>query len=114
MAVTFSLGKDATITGVTNADVRSVTATVEATQVDVTKRGDTSRKFKTGFKEASIEIEMLDDPPSGGDEISITHANSGISGTFIVTSVARSEPLDDVVTYNVQCKMKTSPSGGGS
>jgi predicted secreted protein len=111
MAVTYSLGKDATITGVANSSVRNVTATIEATQIDVTKRGDTTRKFKTGFKEASIEIEMLDSPPEGGDEISIVHANSGISGTFIVTSVSKAEPLDDVVTYNVQCKMKDSPSG---
>jgi hypothetical protein len=110
MSVTFSLGKDATITGVTNSEVRSVTATVEATQIDVTKRGDTSRKYKVGFKEATVEIEMLGSPPSRGAEITISHPNSGISGLFIVTSVAENQPLDDVVSYTVQCKMKESPS----
>lgn len=106
MAVTFSLGKEATISGVTNANVRSVTATVEASQIDVTKRGDTERKYKAGFQEATIEIEMLDGPPSVGAELTVAHDNSGLDAKFIVTSVARNEPLDDVVTFNVTCKMK--------
>jgi hypothetical protein len=110
MAVTYSLGKDASITGVTNTNVRSVTATVEGSQIDVTRRGHTQRKYKPGFKEASIEIEMIESPPTAGAELTITHDNSGLSGTFIVTSVATNEPLDDVVTYSVTCKMKTAPS----
>jgi hypothetical protein len=110
MAVTYSIGKDATITGVTNNAVRSVTATIEGSQIDVTKRGDTSRKFKAGFKEATIEIEMLESPPASGTELSITHDASGISGTMIVTSVTRNEPLDDAVSFSVTCKMKTAPA----
>lgn len=107
---TYTLGKDAVITGVTNTSVRSVTATVEGSQIDQTKRGDTSRKFRSGWKEATIEIEMLDSPPASGAEIVITHNNSGLGGTFIVTNVTESQPLDDVVTYQVTCKMKTAPS----
>jgi len=110
MAVTYQLGKDAVITGVTNADVRNVSATVEASQIDTTRRTNTSRKYKTGFKDATIEIEMLDNPPASGATLGIEHANSGLEGDFLVTSVVKSEPLDDVVTFKVTCKRKSAPT----
>lgn len=113
MAVSFTLGKDATITGVTNTNVRSVTATVEGTQIDVTRRGDTERKYRSGLKEATIEIEMLDGAPAVGAEITVTHTNSGLGGTFVVTAVGESQPIDDVVTFNVTAKLKT-PAAAGS
>ncbi len=110
MAVTYTLGKDATITGLTNTAIRSVTATVDGSQIDVTRRGHAERKYKSGWKEATIEVEMLESPPDVSDEVTINHTNSGLAGTFIVTSVATSEPLDDVVTYAVTLKLKTAPS----
>lgn len=109
MAVTYTLGKDAVITGVTNTNVRNVTATVEAAKVDKTTRGATSRKYLTGMKDVTIEIEMLDGAPAVKAELTISHANSGLSGTFIVTQVQRQEPLEDVVSWNVTCKRKTHP-----
>jgi len=109
MATSFTLGQAATITGIT-APIRNVTATVEGSQIDVTVRGNTSRQFKSGFKEATIEIEVLDTPPSVGANLTISHSNSGLSGTFVVTNVTTNQPLDDVVSYNVTCKMKTAPS----
>jgi hypothetical protein len=110
MPVTYSLGKDATITGVANTSVRSVTATVESSQIDATKRGDTERKFKSGWKDATVEIEMLDSPPDAGDELTINVPNAGVSGLMIVTNVTKNEPLDDVVSWNVTCKMKETPA----
>jgi|694.fasta_scaffold65264_7 hypothetical protein len=109
MAVTYTLGKDATISGISGC-VRDVTASIEASRIDVTCRGDDKRKFKSGLREATIEVEVLDEPPAAGDEITISHANSGLGGIFIVTSVARSEPLDDVVSYKISCKYK-EPGG---
>lgn len=111
MAVTYTLGKDAQIVGITG-DIRSVTATVEGSQIDVTVRGNTSRQFKSGFKEASVEIEMLSSPPAAGDVLAITHENSGLAGSFIVTQVTTNQPLDDVVSYSVTCKMRTAPAAG--
>lgn len=110
MAVTYTLGKDCTITGVTNTNVRNVTATVEAAQVDKTTRGAAARKYLTGMKDATIEIEMLDGAPAVGATLTISHANSGLSGDFVVTQVQRQEPLEDVVVYNVTCKRKTAPA----
>lgn len=108
MAVTYSLGKDATITGVTGC-IRNVTATIESDIIDVTCRSDSAageRKFRGGMKDATIEIEMLDGAPSSGDVLTIEVANAGLSGDFVVTSVARNEPLDDAITYSVSCKLK--------
>ncbi|MEI8369762.1 MAG: hypothetical protein WCJ31_15110 [Planctomycetia bacterium] len=110
MAVTYTLGKDATITGVTNANVRNVTVTIESAQVDKTARGATSRKYLAGMKDATVEIDMIDSPPTAGAVLVIAHANSGLSGSFVVTSVQRQEPLDDVVGFNVTCKMKIHPT----
>jgi hypothetical protein len=102
MPVTYVLGKDCTITGVTNTAVRSVTATAEGSQIDATARGATARKYLSGWKEATVEI--VDSPPAAGATLTI--AAGGLSGSFVVTSVAQNQPLDDIVTYNVTCKMK--------
>lgn len=110
---TYTLGKDATISGITNTTVRSVTATVEGSQIDVTRRGHTERKFKSGFREATIEAEVIDSPPTVGATLTVSHTNSGLSGQFIVTNVTKNEPLDDVVSYNVTMKMKNAGGGGG-
>lgn len=110
MAITYTLGKDATIVGVTNTNVRNVTVTIEAAQIDKTARGATSRKFLTGLKDATVEIDMIDTPPSSGAILTITHANSGLAGDFVVTNVQRQEPLEDIVAYNVTCKMKKHPT----
>lgn len=102
MAVTYTLGKDATFTGL--SDVRSCTATIEGTQIDVTSKSDTKRRYKAGFQEATIEAEVLSTPPAIGTTISVTHTNSGLSGTFIVTQVTENQPLDDVVSWSVTLK----------
>jgi hypothetical protein len=110
MAITYTLGKDATITGVTNTNVRNVTVTIEAAQVDKTARGSTSRKFLTGLKDATLEIDMIDTPPTAGAILTVAHANSGLSGDFVVTNVQRQEPLEDIVAWNVTAKMKKHPT----
>ena len=97
MAVT--LGKDATIGGLSNA--RSVTVSSTATEVDCTKFGDTSRKYKKPFVEVTCEVECVDAPGvAAGDTFSLTGTATG-SHTFVVTSVSEESPVDGITTYTV-------------
>lgn len=107
MPVTIQLGKDAAGPGV-GVGVRSVSASSEAAQIDKTVRGDTSRKYFAGFKSGTVEVECLDDPGVDvGDTVTLSAGHA--SGPFKVMSVARNEPLDDVVTYTITCQ-RTNPA----
>jgi len=98
MAVT--LGKDVTITGVSNA--RSVTADATANEIDVTALGDTARKFRKSHIELTVEVECVDDPGvSVGGTFTLGGATVGGSQLFVVTAVTENQPLDDIVTYTV-------------
>ena len=98
MAIT--LGKDVTITGLTGA--RSVSVTNSAAEVDVTKFGDTARKFKKAMIEQTVEVECVDDPGiAAGATFTLGGVATGNTVEFIVTSVARSEPIDGIATYTV-------------
>jgi hypothetical protein len=97
--VNVTLGKDVTITGVTNA--RSCTVTNSASDVDVTKFGDSSRKFRKALIEQTIELECVDDPGvAAGDTFTISGTTTG-DATYVCTNVAQSQPLDGIVTYTV-------------
>ena len=108
----YTLGKDATITGLTNTNIRDVKVSVEGKKIDKTARGATSRKSVIGMKDVSIEVEMVDAPPAINTVVTITHANSGMSGTYWVTNVQRKEPLSDIVSFAVTLKRKTAPVAG--
>lgn len=98
-SVNVTLGKDVTITGVNNA--RSCTVTNSASDVDVTKFGDTSRKFRKALIEQTIEVECVDSPGVvAGDTFTISGTETG-NATYICTKVAESQPLDGIVTYAV-------------
>lgn len=106
--ITPVLGKDQTITGITNTKVRNVSITTDAPQLDCTKRGDTNRKYKGGFKDQGIEVECVEDPGvEVGDTVNVTAGHA--SGYFKVMSIRKSEPLDDIVTYAVQLKRTNAP-----
>lgn len=98
MAIT--LGKDVTITGLTGA--RSVTVNNSAAEVDVTKFGDTARKFRKALIEQTVEVECVDAP---GVQIGATFTLSGMDTgnavEYIVTNIARSEPIDGIITFTV-------------
>lgn len=97
MAVT--LGKDVTIAGVANA--RSVTVNNSAAEIDVTKFGDASRKFRKALIEQTVEVECVDDPGvSAGDTFTLSGTQTG-DANYIVTSVAEADPLDGIKTYTV-------------
>ena len=94
-----TLGKDVTITGVANA--RSVTVNNSAAEIDVTKFGDASRKFRKALIEQTVEIECVDDPGvNAGDTFTLSGPSTG-NVDYIVTSVVRSDPIDGIRTYTV-------------
>lgn len=97
--VDITLGKDVVITGVSNA--RSCTVTNSANDVDVTKFGDTSRKFKKALIEQTIELECVDDPGvTIGTTFTVAGTQTG-NATYVCTSLAQSQPLDGIITYTV-------------
>lgn len=105
MAVT--LGKDVTITGLSNA--RSVTVNNTASEIDVTKFGDTSRKFRKAMIEQTIEVECVDDP---GKTVGQTFALSGTDTgtvTYVVTNVERADPIDGIRTFTVSASRTEQP-----
>lgn len=108
MSVNVTLGKDVVITGVNNA--RSCTVTNSASDVDVTKFGDTSRKFRKALIEQTIELECVDAPGvTIGGTFTITGTSSG-NATYICTNISQSQPLDGIVTYTVSGTRTTSVS----
>lgn len=97
---TVTLGKDVTIGGVSNA--RSCTVNNSAAEVDVTKFGDTSRKFRKAMIEQTCELECVDDPGVvAGDTFTLTGTDTGASVVYVVTTVAKSDPIDGISTYTV-------------
>lgn len=97
---TVTLGKDVTISGVANA--RSCTVNNSAAEVDVTKFGDTSRKFRKAMIEQTCELECVDAPGvDAGDIFTLTGTQTGASVDYIVTSVAESDPIDGIKTFTV-------------
>lgn len=105
---TVTLGKDVTISGVANA--RSCTVTNSAAEVDVTKFGDTSRKFRKAMIEQTCELECVDDPGVvAGDTFTLTGTQTGSSVTYIVTSVAEADPIDGIKTFTVSATRTEQP-----
>ena len=105
---TVTLGKDVTITGVSHA--RSCTVSSSASEIDVTAFGDANRKFRRGMIEQTVDVECVDAPGvSVGGTFVLGGTETG-AATYIVTSVARNEPLDDIVTYTVSGKRSAAAS----
>lgn len=106
MAVT--LGKDVTINGVSNA--RTVNVNNSASEVDVTKLGDTSRKFRKAVIEQTVEVECVDDPGvDTGDTFTLSGTDTG-NVVYVVTNVAQTEPIDGIITYTVSASRNQSQS----
>lgn len=99
MPTTITLGRDVVITGIANA--RSATVTNTASEIDVTKFGDTSRKYRKALIEQTIELECVDDPGvTVGGTFTIGGTQTG-NATYICTNVSESQPLDGIITYSV-------------
>lgn len=105
---TVTLGKDVTITGVSNA--RSCTVTHTASDVDVTALGNTSRKFRKALIEQTVELECVDDPGvTIGGTFTIGGTQTG-NATYICTNISQSQPLDGIITYTVSGSRTVSTS----
>jgi hypothetical protein len=97
MAVT--LGKDVTITGLANA--RSVTVNNSANEVEITKFGDTVRKFVKAMIEQTVEVECVDAPGKNvGETFTLSGSTTG-NVLYVITNVSRSEPIDGITTFTV-------------
>jgi hypothetical protein len=102
------LGKDVTITGITNA--RTVTVNNSAAEVDVTKLGDTSRKFKKAMIEQTVEVECVDVPGVDvGDTFTLSGSSTG-NVVYVVTNVAEADPIDGIKTFTVSASRNHSQS----
>ena len=100
MAVT--LGKDVTISGISNA--RTVTVNNTANEVDITKFGDTSRQMVKTLIEQTVEIECVDDPGvSVGGTFTLSGTDTG-NVQYMVTNVAKADPLDGIQTWTVSAQ----------
>jgi hypothetical protein len=103
MAVT--LGKDVTISGLTGA--RSITINNTGNEIDVTSFADGAtgfRKFRKALIEQTIEVECVDSPGVNiGASFTLTDTglatNSGVK--YVVTNIARAEPIDGIQTFTV-------------
>lgn len=99
MSVSYTLGKNVTVTGVSNA--RSFTVSNTATEIDITKFGDTERKYRKGIIEQTIELECVDSPGvTVGGTFTITGTETG-NATYTCTSIKKDEPIDGITTYTV-------------
>lgn len=108
MSVTVSLGKDTVLTGISNA--RSCTVSSSASEIDVTKFGDTSRKFRKAMIEQTVEIECVDAPGvTIGGTFTLGGTETG-DATFVVTNITRSDPLDGIQTFTVSGSRTTAPA----
>jgi len=106
-SVEITLGKDVTVTGVSNA--RSATVTNSAADVDVTKFGDTSRKFRKALIEQTIELECVDAPGvTIGGTFTIAGTQTG-NATYICTNIGQSQPLDGIITFTVSGTRTVQP-----
>ena len=109
MAIT--LGKDVTITGVTNA--RSCTVSNSASEIDVTTFADGSagfRKYKKALIEQTVELECVDSPGvSIGATFTLAGTDTG-NVTYIVTNIAESDPIDGIKTFTVSGSRADSQS----
>jgi Tfp pilus assembly protein PilW len=106
-SVEITLGKDVVITGVSNA--RSCTVTNSASDVDVTKFGDTSRKFRKALIEQTIELECVDAPGvTIGNTFTISGTQTG-NATYVCTNIGKSQPLDGIETFTVSGSRTVQP-----
>lgn len=96
------LGKDVQITGILNA--RSVTVNNTANEIDVTKFGDSSRKFVKSLVEQTVEVECVDDPGvTIGGTFTLAGTTTG-NTKYVVTNVAVSDPIDGIQTWTVSAQ----------
>jgi hypothetical protein len=103
MAVT--LGKDVRVDGVSGA--RSCSISNTANEVECTTFADGAggfRKYKKALIEQTCEVECVDAPGKNIGEtftLGLTGMSTANNIEFVITSIAKAEPLDGIETYTV-------------
>jgi hypothetical protein len=99
-----ALGKDVTVTGISNAVELNHSET--AATYDTTKKGDSYHKIVKGWIESTISVNCNDAPGCAkGDAVTVGYtcpAGFTESAKFLVVKVTKNEPLDGIITYDVE------------
>jgi len=102
--ITMTLGKDVSVSGISNAV--DLTHSESAATYDTTKKGDTYRRILKGWIEDSITVNCNDAPGCArGDAVTISYncpSGQNVSAKYLVVKVTKNEPLDGIVTYDVE------------
>lgn len=112
MATTILLGKDTTVTGLSN--VQDVSITIETEKVDATTKGSTGvyKRTKAGLKSRTLEATVLGDASQaygGGVSVSVTvTGGTAFSMSGVITSVKRTQPVGGAEACTVTIKPGTS------
>lgn len=101
---TLTLGKDISVTGISNAV--DLTHSESAATYDTTKKGDSYRKIVKGWIEDTITVNCNDAPGCArGNVVTISYTNpsgDAVSAKYLVVKVTKNEPLDGIITYDVE------------
>lgn len=117
-------GSYAAPTWVEMTNVKDLTLNLEASEADVTTRGNAGwRATIAALKDGSIEFEMVWDPTDAGftaiqdayfnnttvefgvmDGDIVSSGTQGLRATMSITKLTRSEPLEQAITVSVTAK----------
>lgn len=108
------LGKDATlnVNGVISG-VRNVTWSETARTIDVERYGSRIKAvYNTGY-DATVSMELNDNANvsgaftalQNGTRVTVSGGGGGWAFPAVVTSIQETDPVDGVVTYQIECKM---------
>ena len=115
--VAVGLGRDCSISinGAPLTGVRSVTVSASRFEIEVPLYSQAETYCFPGHRSLTIEIETIVAADAQAIQAAMNDATQGVtvsatnaSGTFIVTSLSTSEPLDDVVVYTATLKRSFS------
>ena len=113
MSATIILGRACSISvgGSLLTGVRSVTVSSTRSEIEVPVFGAGETYILPGHRTVTIEVETVVSEDynkllsaMGNISTGVTVSGTHVSGTFLVTAISASEPLDDVVTYTATLK----------
>lgn len=111
--VAVGLGRDCSISvgGSALLGVRSVTVSATRSEIEVPLYSQAETYCFPGHRSTTIDIETIAAVDAQRLQTAMSDATQGVvvsstnaSGTFIVTSLSTSEPLDDVIVYTATLK----------
>lgn len=116
--VSITLGRDCTVSvdGVSLVGVRSASVTMQRSEIEVPVFTTGETITLPGSRTLTVELETISSADAATLTAAMNDTSAGVlitgthvSATFVVTSLAASEPLDDVVVYTATLK-RTVPN----